>query len=461
MSNHSLPSATDYQDGLPIPQRYWAVAGLLLVIIIGVIDTSITNIALPTIAKDLGVSPSAAIWVVNTYMITIFATLLPFSALAERLGFRRMFRIGVGVFMLGAVGSMLADSLIALAMSRMVQGLGCSCFMSLFGGLVRNIYPRAKLAFGISLNAMVVGGAALISPSLGAFIISIASWHWIYGFTIPLCFIALYFSLYLPRLERLQSPFDYISAILNAITLGGFICALDLMFSEPKISLSLFILILFTGFFLYHRSQARQNPLVPIDLLRITIFRDAILISSLSFTAATLVMISAPFYFQNTLGMPTHVVGLLFSSWPIAGLFSTPLAARLSNLYPSSLLAGLGNIIILVGIILLVSWPAGTHPALYGLSLFICGLGFGFFQTPNNKAMLLSTPKHRSSATGGMQSTARIFGQCTGAALASVWFALDLSTGHFFAMVTGAVVIAIAAGINLVRYLNKSDRSII
>ena len=181
--NSDLPSSTNYQDGLPTPQRYWAAAGLLLVIMIGVIDTSITNIALPTIAKDLDISPAAVIWIVNAYMITIISTLLPFSALAERLGFRRMFRIGVGIFMLGAIGSMLADSLLSLAISRTIQGLGCSCFMSLFGGLVRNIYPRSKLAFGISLNAMIVGGAALVSPSLGAFIISIASWHWIYGFS--------------------------------------------------------------------------------------------------------------------------------------------------------------------------------------------------------------------------------------------------------------------------------------
>lgn len=192
---NDLPVSSNHQDGLPTPQRYWAAAGLLLVIAIGVVDTSITNIALPTIAKDLQVSPSAAIWIVNAYMITIIATLLPFSALAERLGFRRMFRIGVGIFMTGAVGSMLSDSLFTLAASRTVQGLGCACFMSLFGGLVRNIYPRSKLAFGISLNAMIVGGAALVSPSLGAFIISIVDWHWIYGFTIPLCFFSFIFFL--------------------------------------------------------------------------------------------------------------------------------------------------------------------------------------------------------------------------------------------------------------------------
>ena len=172
-------------------------------------------------------------------------------------------------------------------------------------------------------------------------------------------------------------------------------------------------------------------------------------------------MVSAPFYFQNTLGMPTHIVGLLFSSWPVAGLFTTPLAARLSNHYPSSLLAGSGNVILFIGIVVLLSWPAGTHPFFYGLSLFICGLGFGFFQTPNNKAMLLSTPNNRSSATGGMQSTARLFGQSTGAALVAVCFVTDPLGGHFYAMVTGAVVVLIAASINLVRYINKSDIGVI
>lgn len=302
----------EQHDGLPVPQRYLAALTLLMAIAIGVVDSSITNIALPTISRELNIPPAHAVWIINAYTITIIATLLPFSALAERIGYKRLLRIGFLIFMLGAIGSMFADSLMHLICTRIIQGLGCSALMSLFGGLVRHIYPRRQLATGISLNAMTVGASALVSPSLGAFIISIASWHWIYGFTIPLCLIALWLTIYVPRVKRVQKKFDSLSAVLNACALGGFIAALDMAFTKPTISLICLGVSLISGYFLYRRAKRQDFPLVPLDLLKIVSFRDAVIVSSMSFASASLIMISAPFYFQAGLHMTPKTVGLLF-----------------------------------------------------------------------------------------------------------------------------------------------------
>ena len=461
LKSPSPSEGTPSQDGLPTPQRYLAAMALLVVIAIGVIDSSITNIALPTISKNLNVLPATTVWIINAYTITIIATLLPFSALAEQIGFRRLLRIGIVIFMLGAIGSMFANSLEHLIVTRIIQGIGCSAFMSLFGGLVRNIYPRRLLATGISLNAMVVGAAALISPSLGAFIIGIASWHWIYGFTIPLCLLALILTLYVPRVKRVEKPFDYLSAVLNALALGGFIAFLDLAFSHTVISLCLLAVSVISGYVVYKRAQTDHSPLVPIDLLKNISFRDAVIVSAMSFAAASLTMISAPFYFQHELHMSTKTVGLLFSAWPIAGLIISPIAARLSNKYPASVLAGSGSLIMCFGLVILLFLPEDSPPIYFGLCLFCAGLGFGFFQTPNNKAILLSAPPHRSSATGGMQSTARLFGQCTGAALVALCFTISPENGHYNGITLGAIVIGLASLVNLSRYIRKTDTSVI
>lgn len=444
-------------DGLPTPQRYLAALTLLMAIAIGVVDSSITNIALPTISRELGIAPASAVWIINVYTITIITTLLPFSALAEQIGFKRLLRIGFVVFMLGAVGSMFANSLPHLITTRVIQGLGCSALMSLFGGLVRNIYPRRQLATGISLNAMMVGAAALVSPSLGAFIISIASWHWIYGFTIPLCILALFLTVYVPRVKRVEKKFDYISAILNALTLGSFIVALDVALSRPLLSVVSLIVSVCAGYWLYRRTSQQSTPLVPVDLLKIISFRDAVLVSSMSFASASLIMISAPFYFQAGLQMSPKVVGLLFSSWPIATLIIAPIAGRLSNKYPASVLAGLGSLVMCLSTLSLLLLPEDTPSFFFGLCLFGAGMGFGFFQTPNNKAILLSAPEHRASATGGMQSTARLFGQCVGAALVALCFSISHEHGHYYGIMVGCIVIGCTSLVNLTRYIRKTD----
>lgn len=448
------------QDGLPTPQRYFAIAALLLIIAVSVIDSSITNIALPTISKDLNVAPASAVWIVNAYTITIIATLLPFSSLAEKIGFKRLLRIGIIIFLIGAIGSMFANTLSHLITTRIIQGLGCSALMSIFGGLVRHIYPRRQLALGISLNAMMVGASSLLSPSLGAFIIDIASWHWIYGFAIPLSIITFIMTTYVPRVKRIDKRFDYLSAVLNALALGGFIAALDLIFSQPILSIIFLATSILATYFLYRRCLEQDTPLVPFDLLKIVSFRDAVIVSSMSFASASLTMISAPFYFQSGLHMSPTTVGLLFSSWPIATLIVAPITARLSNKYPASILAGLGSLMMAFSLACLLLLPADSPPIYFGFCLFGAGLGFGFFQTPNNKAILLSAPSHRASATGGMQSTARLFGQCIGTALVAVCFTLSTDNGHYYGIMLGCIVISLASLVNLSRYLRKTDVSV-
>lgn len=451
-------SAPEAPDGLPTPQRYFAAATLILAIAIAVIDSNISNIALPTISQALGITPSLTVWVINAYTITIIATLLPFSALAEKIGFKRQLRIGIIIFMGGALLSMLSNNFPLLIIARIIQGIGCSAFMALFGSLVRNIYPHNKLAIGISINAMTVGTCALISPSLGAFILSITSWHWVYGFSIPFCFLALALSYYVPRLERNNKPFDYTSTLLNALAFGCFIGALDLLFTHFFIGCLLLAVSIGSAYFLYRRSQKQENALVPIDLFELVPFRLAVIVSSMSFTVSTIIMISLPFYFHHGIGFSTSTIGLLFSVWPVANLIIAPIIARLSNQYPASILAGGGNLIMFIGLLILILLPKDSSPLLFAVCLFISGFGFGFFQTPNNKALLLSAPRHRSNAVGGVQSTARLFGQCLGAALVALCFTIDINQPY--SIIIACFVALLASLVNLRRYLNKSDVAI-
>lgn len=147
------------------------------------------------------------------------ATLLPLSAVAERVGFKLMFRLGLALFTIASLLCAFSGNLHSLVAARMLQGLGASSMMCLFGGLVRHIYPAHKLAAGISINAMTVGVMSVVGPSVGAAILSVASWQWIFGFTVPICLFAMYAAGYLPEAaSRSKGRFDYLSAILNIFT---------------------------------------------------------------------------------------------------------------------------------------------------------------------------------------------------------------------------------------------------
>src|SRR5215468_512106 len=117
-------------DGLPVPRRYWAIAAIVLAITMSSLDSSIANVALPTIARDLHTTKAASIWVVNAYLIALLAAILPLASLGEIVGYRRISQSGLVVFTLASLACALSTTLPALSFARMAQGLGAAGMMS-------------------------------------------------------------------------------------------------------------------------------------------------------------------------------------------------------------------------------------------------------------------------------------------------------------------------------------------
>jgi DHA2 family multidrug resistance protein-like MFS transporter len=161
-------------NGLPVPQRYWSAATIWLALTISVLDGSIANVALPTIARDLSSPPAEAVWVVNAYQLTIVVSLLPLAALGEMIGYRRVFQTGVVLFTLASLGCTFCHSLLALAIARAIQGFGAAGIMSENGALVRYTYPANMLGRGLGLNALVASAAAALGPTVASGILAVA-----------------------------------------------------------------------------------------------------------------------------------------------------------------------------------------------------------------------------------------------------------------------------------------------
>ncbi|OZI54027.1 MFS transporter [Bordetella genomosp. 4] len=438
-------------DGLPTPRRYWAAATVLTGISLSVLDTSIANVALPTISVDLQAQPSQAVWVVNAYNLAVVMLLLPLSALSERIGFRRMFSIGLALFTVASLCGAISTSLWQLTAARVVQGIGAASLMCMFGGLVRNIYPLRMLGRGISINATAVAVMSVLGPTIGSVILEVAHWRWIFAINLPICIGVMFGLRHLPEVPRSNIRLDWRSALLCMLTLGVFISGVDTLGQSAWRGVLLIAVAIVAGCILVRRVSHQPAPLVPVDLLRIRSVAYAVAASACTFAAQMASFVSLPFYFQQVLGRPYLEVGMLMGAWPVGTAIVAPLAGRMSDRYSAAMLSGAGAAAMVLGLATLAFLPLSASNTWIMVAMFITGMGFGFFQTPNNRAMLSSAPRQRSGAAGGMQATTRVFGQSFGTALVAIAFGMGGAHGPSVALILATLCAALAIGVNTVR----------
>ena len=419
-------------DGLPFPQRYWAILTLVIGMVVSVLDSSIANIALPAIARDIGATAAQSIWVINAYQLAVVISLLPLASLGDIFGYRRIYSIGCAIFTAAALVSALSHSLAMLATGRALQGLGAAGMMSVNTALVRFTYPRRQLGRGIAMTAVAVSVSSAAGPSVAAAILSVASWHWLFAINVPIGLVTFALSLrLLPQTPPSEHRFDLASAGLSAFAFAFLIAGINgIGHGEARSLIALEMIgAVCVGYVLVRRQSTLSLPLLPVDLFRRPIFALSVATSVTTFVAQGITFVALPFYFEDVIGRSQVATGLLMTPWPATVAVIAPIAGRLADRYPAGILGGIGLSILCLGYVLLALLPAdpGTADILWRMTL--CGLGFGFFQSPNNRAIVASAPRERSGGAGAIQSTARLLGQTIGAALVALIFGIAHPAG--------------------------------
>ena len=445
-------------DGVPTPQRYWAILTIGLGLTLAVLDGAIANVALPTIATDLNTSPANSIWVVNAYQLAVTISLLPLSSLGDIFGYRRVYQWGLVAFTIASLACAMSWSLPSLALARVFQGFGAAGIMSVNGALVRFIYPRRWLGRGVGINATVGSIASAAGPTVAAGILSVAPWPWLFAVNVPLGAIAIAIAWRaLPATPSSGVRFDVLAALMSAISLGLLITVIDGVGHGEAVELVVIqaIAAIIVGAILVVRELAQTAPLLPVDLMRIPLFALSVVTSVCSFTAQAMAMVSLPFLFETTLGLGQVRTGLLMTPWPLVVAVIAPFTGRLADRYPVGILSGAGLGIMALGLALVSLLPA--HPSTFDIvwRMLICGLGFGFFNTPNNRAIITSAPRQRTGGASGMQASARLFGQTTGAALVALVFGVAPVNGTTVTLICGACIALAAAGVSLLRMIER------
>lgn len=454
----SFTVSAELTDGVPLPQRYWAVAALLLGLALAVLDGAIANVALPTIAADVHASPSDSIWVVNAYQLTVTISLLPFAALGEIIGYRLVYRWGLVVFTIASIGCALSSSLGTLSIARVVQGFGAAGIMSVNGALVRFIYPRRMLGQGFGINATVGSISSAVGPTVAAAILAVANWPWLFAVNVPIGAAAIAMAWWaLPATPKSGQKFDLSSAFLSAVVFGTLITGIDgLGHGERALAVVMQLgVAVVVGAVLVTRQMTQTAPLLPVDLMRVPLFALSVATSICSFMAQGMSLVALPFLFENTMGLDAVTTGLLMTPWPLSVALIAPISGRMADRYKVGVLSGSGLAVMAVGLGLLASLP--THPASLDIvwRMAICGIGFGFFNTPNNRAILTTAPRSRSGGASGMQATSRLLGQTVGAAVVALVFGLFPTRGTVLVLMIATGISVLAALVSFTRMIDR------
>ena len=437
-----------------MPQRMWAVVTIGLGLTLAVLGGGIANVALPTIAREVHTSPANSIWVVNAYQLAVTVSLLPLASLGEIYGYRRVYQIGLIVFTVASCFCALSASLPTLIVARMMQGLGAAGIMSVNSALIRFIYPRRWLGRGFGLNATVGSIASALGPSVASAILAVAPWPWLFAVNVPLGILGAVIALRtLPLTPRSRSKFDFPSAALQAVAFGTLLFGVSEMgHGDSWVHVGIELLIAaVSGFVLVIRQLSRTAPLLPVDLLRIPLFALSIATSVCSFIAQSIGQISMPFLFEHRFQFDQVTTGLLMTPWPLVVAVIAPFTGRLADKYPAGLLGGCGLAVMGLGLLAMSLLP--DHPSSLDIAwrMTVCGIGFGFFNTPNNRAIIMSAPPIRTGGASGMQATARLLGQSMGAALVALVFTAFPDNGTTVALFIAAGVAATASCVSFSR----------
>ncbi len=430
-----------------MPQKWWVLAAVACGTFMATLDSSIVNIALPTLTKDLSCDLFQVKWVVVIYLLGITCLLLPFGKVADIFGRKPVFLSGFLIFTIASVLCGFAPNLKWLVLARAIQALGVSMLMANGPAIITAAFPSNERGAALGTLAMVVSAGLLAGPSIGGILIGTVGWRSIFFVNVPVGLLGMGLAhKYFPheKPQRVSAPFDWVGTFLQCVLFACFI----ILFDPPNISVSggqalpvsrwviAVATLLIGALFLRVEADARA-PILDLSLLRNRTFWSANLASFLTFVAYSAVTVLMPFFLEEAMKFPPATAGLFMTAIPLTIFVVAPLSGRLSDKVGSQELSFSGALIGTVGLFFMSgAFGAGVREGMGNfeviLSLATIGLATGLFQSPNNNAIMGCVPHAKLGVASALLATVRNLGLVTGTGLATSLFAWRKQVTHDF-----------------------------
>lgn len=447
---------TGTQVAAPTRRDWIGLAVLSVGLGLIVLDGTIVGVALPAIIGDLHLNLTDAQWVNSLYAVLLAALLLSTGNLADRWGRKRMFLVGLVIFMGGSVLAAMASTAGVLIGARAVQAIGAALIMpstlSTVNATFRGKYRGA--AFGVW--GAVISGAAAVGPLAGGALTQWTTWHWIFLVNVPIgiaVFIAAVLTVPETRGVKTRPGVDVDGALLSAIGFGALVFAViegpDLGWFAPKAEFSLFgwvwpadgpisiipvmfaiALVALVLFVVWerHREKVQREALLDLNLFSFSTFTWGNLTAAMVAVGEFAIIFVLPLYLINALGLDVMGAGLVLAGLALGAFFSGASARHLAARFgaPGTVLIGLG--LEVIGVVVLALVVSATTPGwLIALPLVVYGLGLGLASAQLTGTVLQDIPVEISGQGSATQSTVRQVGSALGTAFAGAALAVSLA----------------------------------
>lgn len=418
------------------PSVRGALASLSLSMLLSSLDTSIANVALPTLAEAFTASFQAVQWVVLSYLLVITTLIVSVGRLGDMIGRRRLLLAGIFLFTTASALCGFAPTLWLLITARAAQGLGGAIMMALTMALVGETVPKKNTGSAMGLLGTMSAIGTALGPSLGGILIAGLGWRSIFLVNLPLGVVTLLLARrHLPPDSRSpkieQAGFDKVGTLLLALTLTAYALAVTLGDGHFGSFNLVLLLAAVVGAVLFVLAEARAAS----PLIRLAIFRDPMLSAGLTInvivaTVVTTTLVVGPFYLSRALGLNAVKVGLVLSVGPLVAALAAAPAGRLADRFGAQHMTVAGLLGMAVGSLSLSLMPASLGIAGYIVPIVATTAGYGLFQTANNTAVMTDIHPSQRGVTSGLLNLSRNLGRITGASAMGAVFSFASATSN-------------------------------
>ena len=417
------------------PKRWEGLFGIGLGVFMFTLDTSSANVALPTLVKAFDTTLAAVQWVVLAYLLVLTALVLGAARVGERLGRKRAYLMGLGIFCVGAVAASLAPAIGWLIAARALQGLGAVFVSALGGAIVAQTFPPSERGRALGIIGSIVLGGVALGPTLGGLTLDWFGWRGVFLQSVPVGLLAIVvISRVIPHLPPVppRGRFDWAGAITLAASLVAFALGLTRAQSEGFVSMQVLALLgcAAVGVAAFVAIESRvAHPVVDLRTVRREPIGLGLALGMLVFMTLGAVTLLLPFYLQGILRYSPAKVGLLMAVSPALGMLMAPVAGMLADRIGPRRVTFVALLILAAGCASLATLNPESGEWGYVLHVAPFGIAMGLFTSANNSAVLNAARPDEIGIVSGLVSLARTLGQSTGVPLGAALFAL-FALGH-------------------------------